>query len=47
MNERRELVQQQRELDHDRRRERIVFLLGVLSLIPVAAIIVVRVVFFV
>lgn len=46
MSDRRDLLAQQRELDHDRRRERIVFLLGVLSLIPVAAIIVVRQVFF-
>jgi hypothetical protein len=47
MNERRDLLQQQRELNADRRSERVVFLLGVLSLIPVAAIIVLRVVIFV
>ena len=46
MNERRELRVQERELENDRRREHIVALLGVLSLIPVAAIILVRQVFF-
>jgi hypothetical protein len=46
MNERREHAAQQRELEHDRRHERWLALYGVLALVPVAAIIVVRQLFF-
>lgn len=46
MIERRDLSAQDRELARDRARERWLLLYGVLALLPVAAIVVIRVVFF-
>ena len=46
MNERREQAAQQRDLEHDRLRERRLALYGVLALVPIAVIIIVRQLFF-